>query len=320
MPKESANRRKSRPEIDDLKRLHAIGPTSERLLREAGIRTYADVAASESQQLKEVLRRIPSMTIDRIEAIREEAAEFAGLTHAGPAAATSLPRERHTFTLELVLDAGGRTDSTRIAHSQTGAEEVYAGWDAGRLDQFVREQAVLKGDRAARPAVLPTAEGAGDEPTSVRTVPSALVPPLSTSERPATPTVARAADESPPVVAPLIVNVGGASQPTRTLKVRCKPSVFDLTPDVRAEAVANIYARHLDTGRRLVFASDAVSLRGGESAQITVPLGPLAEGIWRIDGVLSLRGGSLRDGRPEALVALTSAHMSVQPGVSSSTQ
>jgi hypothetical protein len=317
MPKEPANRRKSRPEIDDLTRLHAIGPKAERLLLEAGITTYADVAASEPQQLNEVLRRIPSMTIDRIEAVREEAAGLAGLIHAGPAA--SLPRERHTFTLELVLDAGGRTDSTRIAHTQTGAEEVYAGWDAGPLDQFVREQAVLEGDRAGRPAVLPVADEAGAEPTSVQAVPTTLVPALDPSEQPATPTVARAAGESPPAVAPLIVNVG-ASQPTRTLIVRCEPSFFDLTPDVRAEAIANIYARHLDTGIRLVFASDPVSLSGRGSVQIPVPLGPLAEGIWRIDGVLSLGSGSMRDGRPEAFMALTSAHMSVQPGVSSATQ
>jgi hypothetical protein len=317
---EPASSRKSRPEIDDLKRLHAIGPKAERLLREAGITTYADVAASEPQQLNEVLRRIRSMTIDRIEAIREEAAELAGLTHAGPSVATYPPRERHTFTLELVLDAGGRTDSTRIAHNQTGAEEVYAGWDTGRLDQFVREQAALEGDAAGQPAVLPVAEEAGAEPTSVQTVPTTLVPPPDPSEQPATLTVARAAGESPPAVAPLIVNVGGASQPTRRLIVRCEPSIFDLTPDVRAEAIANIYARHLDTGRRLVFASDAVSLRTGASAQIAVTLGPLAEGIWRIDGVLSLRRESKRDGRTEAIVALTSAHMSVQPGVSSATQ
>jgi Domain of unknown function (DUF4332) len=320
MPKEPANRRKSRPEIDDLTRLHAIGPKAERLLLEAGITTYADLAASEPQQLNEVLRRIPSMTMDRIEAVREEAAGLAGLIHAGPAAATSLPRERHTFTLELVLDAGGRTDSTRIAHAQTGAEEVYEGWDAERLDQFVREQAVLKRDRAGRPAVLPVAEEAGAEPTSVQTVPTTLVPALDPSEQPATPTVARAAGESPPAVAPLIVNVGGASQPTRTLIVRCEPSIFDLTPDVRAEAIATIYARHLDTGRRLVFASDPVSLSGRGSVQIPVPLEALAEGIWRIDGVVSLRSGSMRDGRPEAFMALTNAHMSVQPGVSSATQ
>jgi hypothetical protein len=135
------------------------------------------------------------------------------------------------------------------------------------------------------------------------------------SEQPATPAVTRAAGESPPAVAPLIVNVGGASQLTRTLIVRCEPSIFDLTPDVRAEAIANIYARHLDTGRRLVFASDPVSLSGGASVQIPVALGPLAEGIWRIDGLLSLRSGSMRDDRPEAIVAVTSAHMSVQPGV-----
>jgi Domain of unknown function (DUF4332) len=315
MPKEPANRRKSRPEIDDLTRLHAIGPKAEGLLLEAGITTYADLAASEPQQLNEILRRIPSMTIDRIEAIREEAAGLAGLIHAGRAAATSLPRERHTFTLELVLDAGGRTDSTRIAHTQTGAEEVYAGWDAGRLDQFVREQAVLQEDRADRPAVLPEAEKAGAKPTAVQTVPTTLVPALDPSEQPATPAAARAAGESPAAVAPLIVKVGGASQLTRTLIVRCEPSIFDLTPDLRTEAIANIYARHLDTGRRLVFASDPVSLAGGASVQIPVALGPLAEGIWRIDGLLSLRTASMRDDRPEAIVAVTSAHMSVQPGV-----
>jgi hypothetical protein len=308
MRKGPANRRRPRPEIDDLTRLHTIGPKAERLLLEAGITTYAEVAASEPQQLNEVLRRIPSMTIDRIEAVREEAAGFAGLTHVGPATPTSLPRERHTFTLELVLDAGGRTDSTRIAHTQTGAEEVYAGWDAARVDQFVREQAVLQEDRAGRPAVLPVAEEAGAEPTGVQSVPTTLAPPPDPSGQPATPVGAPAASS-------LIVNVGGASQAMQTLIVRCEPSMFDVTPDVRAEAIANIYARHLNMGRRLVFASDPVSLSGRRSVQIPVPLGPLAEGIWRIDGLLSLRSASMRDGRPEAIVALTSAHMSVQPGV-----
>lgn len=129
------------PDADDLKRIPGIGPVIEHHLREAGIRTFAQLAALSPDQIAALVAQLPLLSLERI--VRQDwagrARELAREAERRPAAPGDrvLPGLRAaTFTVELLLDAHGRVVRTRAAHLQDGAEERWDGWDAARLLTF----------------------------------------------------------------------------------------------------------------------------------------------------------------------------------------
>lgn len=127
------------PEIDDLKRIPGIGPVIERQLREAGVRTFAQLAALSPDQIAALVAHLPLLSAERI--VRQD---WAGRARAlareaarpGPGDHGARGLRAAGFTVELLLDHQGQVVRTRAVDRRDGAEQTWEGWDASRLIGF----------------------------------------------------------------------------------------------------------------------------------------------------------------------------------------
>lgn len=125
---------------DDLAQITGIGARIEAKLKQAGIRTFAQLG----RMSVEKLAAISGYSTDRI---RQN--DWVGQAKAlapTPQGATSdedlRPPDRHNFTLELQLDAPrGAVLSSNIHHVQSGDRDSWRGWDGERLVSFVEVRA-----------------------------------------------------------------------------------------------------------------------------------------------------------------------------------
>jgi predicted flap endonuclease-1-like 5' DNA nuclease len=135
--------------LDDLKQIHGIGPTAERRLSEAGIRTLAQLALASPEA---IAARAAGLSAQRI-AKENWIGQARQLSHrkSKPAPAMrpghSPPADHQhyaTFTVELLLDKANRVRRTRCAHVQSGDQETWPAWEAARLVTFVAEHASVR--------------------------------------------------------------------------------------------------------------------------------------------------------------------------------
>ncbi|NTU80379.1 MAG: hypothetical protein HGA45_13550 [Chloroflexales bacterium] len=192
----------SSPEADDFKRIPGIGPVIERHLHEAGVRTFAQLAALNPDQLAGMVAHLPLLSTERI--VRQDwvgrARDLAGeaVSLAAALGAPGAPGKRYaTFTIELQLDAQSRVIRTRTVHLQDGAEETWDGWSVERLVTFFSAyaahlDAVGIADPRGRARML------ADSPGS----PQAAMPGL------AEPVVEQAAGEAPAGPAEVLLELG----------------------------------------------------------------------------------------------------------------
>lgn len=128
------------PNADDLKRIPGIGPVIERHLREAGIYTFAQLAALSPEQIAALLPQLPLLSLERI--VRQDwvgrARDLAREAERDPASGErAAPGLRAVaFTVDLLLDAHGRVVQTRAVHLPDGAKEVWDGWAPDGLVSF----------------------------------------------------------------------------------------------------------------------------------------------------------------------------------------
>lgn len=128
-------------DADDFKRIAGIGPVIERHLREAGVRTFAQLAALSPDQLADLVAHLPLLSVERI--VRQDwpgrARALSREAERQPAPDDGVaPGERVArFNVELLLDAHSRVARTRAIHLPGGAEESWDGWSVDRLAQFV---------------------------------------------------------------------------------------------------------------------------------------------------------------------------------------
>lgn len=127
------------PSADDLTRIPGIGPVIERHLREAGVRTFAQLASLSPEQIAALVAHLPLLSLERI-ARQDWTGRARALAHEARQrsdSATDDPgAQRATFTVELLLDAHRRVVRTRAVHLRDSAEEVWDGWDVGQLVAF----------------------------------------------------------------------------------------------------------------------------------------------------------------------------------------
>ncbi|MFC1463242.1 MAG: helix-hairpin-helix domain-containing protein [Candidatus Brachytrichaceae bacterium NZ_4S206] len=139
---------------DDFKRIPGIGPKVEARLREAGIHTYADLAALAPEKLARLLSGMAGLSSKRIESQGwiERARELA---HAGQPAVDDIPAPRPryaSFVIRLALSEDGSVRYTEVEDAERPERRrSWAGWDAPALLQFFIEQAGLR----ERPSVAP---------------------------------------------------------------------------------------------------------------------------------------------------------------------
>ena len=130
------------PEIDDLKRIHGVSPAVERRLHGVGIYTYAQLAALSPADIAASVAGLSGLTAERI--IRQD-----WIGQARKLATSSKPTESQkqdenqadhqhyaTFTLELLLDKDNTALRAYIKHNESGAEDIWDGWQDAQLTGF----------------------------------------------------------------------------------------------------------------------------------------------------------------------------------------
>jgi hypothetical protein len=130
-----------RTQQDDLTRITGIGARIDAKLKQAGIRTFAQLG----QTSVEKLAAISGYSTEQIEQ-KDWIGEAKALAPAPPPVATSdedlRPPGRHNFTVELQLDAPNRAVlSSNIHHVQSGDRDSWRGWDGDRLVSFIEVRA-----------------------------------------------------------------------------------------------------------------------------------------------------------------------------------
>ena len=126
---------------DDLTRIRGIGERVEAKLKQAGVRTFAQLGRTSVQKLA-AISGYSSEQIERKDWIGQAQA----LAPAPPPRATSdedlRPPDRQNFTVELQLDSpSGAVLSSNIHHVQSGDRESWRGWDSDRLASFIEVRA-----------------------------------------------------------------------------------------------------------------------------------------------------------------------------------
>jgi hypothetical protein len=135
--------------VDDLKRIKGLGQGVETRLNQAGIFSFARLAASSPAQISELLADMIGMSPEKVQEQDwiGQARRFAAQAKADESIKISMSQEDRqryeTFSVKLLVDEGNQIRRTNIVHVQKGAEENWAGWDETRLIAFVVEHAGL---------------------------------------------------------------------------------------------------------------------------------------------------------------------------------
>lgn len=153
---------------NDLRLINGIGPVLARRLKLAGIRSFAQLAASSPAQIAKLIAGVSATQVLRCgwieqanklaQAFDESASETIRTTIRPPQRRTRADNRktshRHhaateqidintshqhyaTFTVQLLLNDDDSIRRMRAVHVQSGAELIYAGWDEARLITFM---------------------------------------------------------------------------------------------------------------------------------------------------------------------------------------
>lgn len=130
-------------------RIPGIGPGIAQRLQTAGIQTFRQLASLAPEEICAQLTGIVGMTAQRIanqdwpgkaEHLAQQIAE-ADLPHE----LQDPGKQQHyaSFMVELLQDENHTVRRTRVVHIQNGEKDSWAGWDIGRLDHWIADQASI---------------------------------------------------------------------------------------------------------------------------------------------------------------------------------
>ena len=131
--------------------IKGIGPGIAGHLYEAGIHTFAQLAALSPAEVAALLPSFAGLSAERIskqdwigQARALASTHEREIVEAPQETATLTGRQHYaTFTAQLLLDEGNDVRRIRVVHIQTGVEKTWADWDGERLVRFLVEQAPL---------------------------------------------------------------------------------------------------------------------------------------------------------------------------------
>lgn len=145
-------------EGDNFKLINGIGPSIEQRLHEAGLETFAQLAALSPRDIVELIGDLAGISIERIE--RQDWIGQASALAASdpdnpvkPATPNGNRQHNETFTISLLLDENNQVRRTRVVHVQDGAESAWAGWQEAQLKQFIVQHAGLRFATAITPTL-----------------------------------------------------------------------------------------------------------------------------------------------------------------------
>jgi hypothetical protein len=270
---------------DNLQRIHGIGPGIAQRLHEAGLLTFAQLAALSADDIAALLGGVAGLSGKSI-AAQDWIGQARALATAPPATdeaaarTEGLVRQHYaTFTVELLLDEANLVRRTHVTHVQGGTAETWAGWPADRLVEFLAQQAGLVLASADRDSA-PTSEAA---PTPVA---MDAPPSIAATARPQLrirqfEPIPQGADEahqflrySEPYELRLTLDVDLALEDA----LRC--GHFGYT--------AAVYAKSLSSPARRIVGEVRGTEKPADSIIIAVPGTPLPRDIYRLEAIATL--------------------------------
>jgi hypothetical protein len=283
----------------DFKRITGIGPAIEQHLHQAGVLTFAQLAALAPVDIADLLSDIAGMSAERI-AEQDWPGQAQKLAPKESTPAESLdaktPAENRqydaSFTLKLLLNEDHSVRRTQLVDNRSKAEEQWAGWNQHRMIEFISQQAALQ-----LPAVeptLPVAAPAKPEPAAAMM---------------AEPVPAESAPPEPAPAAPALASFGGSLHlrelepiPAGTTSLsrvfsQHLPFVVRLHLDLTGVELPNgdpldytamVHAKRLGGGSREMVGQVHHTITPQDQLTILVPGKPLAPGTYRLDAMVTL--------------------------------
>ncbi len=271
-----ASRAGASPGADDFKRIRGIGPATERRLHDAGILTFARLAALSPTDIAAL---VPGLSVSRIvkekwiEQARKLAAKRAPTKPRKKEAAALRGRQHYaTFTVELLLDENNNVRRTRVAHVQSGDEETWASWDGARVVSFFIQRAALR---------LPPVEEAPPVAAMAERPPRSVVTADLVG-------VLRLRDlETVPADANIPHNILRYGQP---FAVRLTLDLTDVAGprDVPISYMVTIYAKRLGGGPRQIVGEAHGFITLADKVTVNVEGMALPQGVYRLEAFVSL--------------------------------
>ncbi len=144
-----SSKTKASSEADDFKtHIDGIGPATERRLHDAGILTFAQLAAMSPSSVAPLVTGLVGMSTDRIANWIDQARKLTPADSKHRAMPSGNGQHYATFTIELLLDEDNNVRRTRAVHIQDGVEEAWADWEETRLVKFIMRHAALPQSRS----------------------------------------------------------------------------------------------------------------------------------------------------------------------------
>jgi hypothetical protein len=261
---------------DDFKRIRGIGAAVERRLHEAGILTFAQLAALPVQQVAALVGIRSAARVAKEKWIAQ-ARRLAQL-QARHRSFARLTRRRSgqryaTYTLELLLDDKNQARRTHIVYVQNGEEATWVGWDQTQLLAFIASKAGLR-IRASK--AQPEAVGSASEHA-----PQPVQPPTFTGELRLKRFVILSAETNTPT---LILPSG---QPV-IAQLSIDLTALNTPGDLPLRLSATVYAKRLGTHNWLAVGTAVTPIVWTPAATATIQGTSLPPGTYRLEAHLIL--------------------------------
>jgi hypothetical protein len=294
---------------DDLTRIKGLGATSERELHQAGILTFAQLAALTPVGIARLVSGVAGMSAEHIaeqdwpDQARELASESAHVeTHHDITDVAAPGNRQHdaSFTVKLLLNEDNSVRRTQMVDNRSEAEEQWAGWNLGRMMAFICQQAALELP-AAEPE-LPIAAEAEFEPTVAAS--AEAMPPATPTAGPQPPTSAPSGPRGTLRLLELEVLPADARGPRRVFSHGLPFSVrlnLDLTEamlpkDEPLDYTATVYTTGLGGGPRQAIGEARSATTPHDQLTILVPSRPLSRGTYRLEATVTVSQPSAERG------------------------
>lgn len=126
-----------------------VGPELEEALHTAGHRTWADLAAADPDEIREIAGAVRPTTADQVAGWQAEAEARA---HAGaPGLGGTGGEVRYSFLVTVVVDGDGRALRSSVRNVRADIGRDWQGWQPAGLTAFVETEAGVR-RRASLPA------------------------------------------------------------------------------------------------------------------------------------------------------------------------